>query len=334
MNTNELVTIRMLLGVFVLGAATASLAQEVRAQVVHAREVRYFPVPAGGHPHDVAAAPDGTVWYTAQRTGHLGILDPKTGKTELIALGKDSSPHGVIAGPDGAAWITDSGLNAIVRVDAKTRTVRRFALPPATPYANLNTAAFDGNGILWYTGQAGYYGSVNPKTGEVKVWNAPKGRGPYGIAATATGDIYYASLAGNHIARIDTQTGKANVIEPPTRDQGARRVWPDSQGRIWVSEWASGNLSVYDPRGMSWQVFRPPVENPRTYSVYVDDKDHVWITEWTSNAIMCFEPETKKWTSYPSNTPGAAAVRQMLGRRGEAWGAESGKDRLVVVMEN
>ena len=31
--------------------------------------VREFPVPAGTHPHDVAPAPDGTVWYTAQLTG-------------------------------------------------------------------------------------------------------------------------------------------------------------------------------------------------------------------------------------------------------------------------
>ena len=33
------------------------------------REVTYYEVPRGAHPHDVAPAPDGTVWYTAQRTG-------------------------------------------------------------------------------------------------------------------------------------------------------------------------------------------------------------------------------------------------------------------------
>ena len=299
-----------------------------------AAEVRYYPVPAGSSPHDVAAAPDGTVWYTAQRSGHLGILDPKTGRNELVALGKGkgSSPHGVIVGPDGAAWITDSGQNAIVRVDPKTRAVKLFPLPKDTPYANLNTAAFDAKGVLWYTGQSGYYGSVDPKSGEVKVWKAPKGRGPYGIAATPSGDIYYASLAGNHIAKIDTATGLAGVIEPPTPNQGARRVWSDSKGNIWVAEWLSGNLSRYNPQDRSWKMFKPPVENPRTYSVYVDDKDRVWITEWTHNAIMRFDPDTQKWTSFPSSETNAQ-VRQMLGRPGEAWGAESARDRLVVVSE-
>ena len=85
-----------------------------------AAEVQYFDVPQGDHPHDVAAAPDGTVWYTGQHKGVLGRLDPKTGKVMRIPLGDGSRPHGVIVGPDGAAWVTDGGLNAIVRVDAAT----------------------------------------------------------------------------------------------------------------------------------------------------------------------------------------------------------------------
>ena len=65
--------------------------------------------------------------------------------------------------------------------------------------------------MLWYTGQSGYYGRVDPKTGEVKVWESPRGRGTYGITVTPSGEVYYASLAGNHIARIDTATGKGHA---------------------------------------------------------------------------------------------------------------------------
>ena len=64
----------------------------------------------------------------------------------------------------------------------------------------------------------------------MRVFDAPRGRGPYGITATPAGDVYYASLAGSHIARIDRATGAATVIDPPTAGQGARRVWSDSQG--------------------------------------------------------------------------------------------------------
>lgn len=294
-----------------------------------AQTVRYFELPPLSAPHDIAPAPDGTVWYTAQRTGHLGRLDPLTGKVEEVALGRGSAPHGVIIGPDGAAWVTDSGQNAVVRVDPSTKAVKLFPLPPGTPYTNMNTAAFDGNGVLWWTGQSGYYGSVNPKTGEARVMEAPRGRGPYGITATPGGDIYYVSLAGSHLAKIDTRTGAATIIEPPTPRQGARRVWSDSRGRLWISEWLSGQVSMYDPSSKLWKAWKPS-ERAQMYSVYVDDRDKVWLTEWSTNAILRFDPETEKFEHFPSDRP-TAQVRQMLGRQGEAWGAESGTDRLVVI---
>src|SRR5690606_6323786 len=109
--------------------------------------------------------------------GALGRLDPATGKTEHIALGEGSRPHGVIIGPDKALWITDGGLNAIVRVDPDTREVTHYPLP-IDEYTNLNTATFDGDGVLWFTGQAGYHGRVDPESGKVEVWESPRGRGP------------------------------------------------------------------------------------------------------------------------------------------------------------
>jgi len=307
----------------------AFIALSIFAAAAAAQSVRYYDLPSRSGPHDVAPAPDGTVWYTAQRTGRLGRLDPRTGKVDEIPLGRLSAPHGVIVGPDGAAWVTDGGQNAIVRVDPATRAVKVFPLPAGTPYANLNTAAFDGNGVLWWTGQSGYYGSVNPKTGEVRAMEAPRGRGPYGITATPKGEIYYVSLAGNHLARIDTRTGVATVIEPPTPQQGARRVWSDSKGRLWISEWASGQVSMYDPASKQWKAWKPS-EQSQIYAVYVDDHDKVWLTEWSSNAILRFDPETEKFQRFPSDKSNAQ-VRQMLGRTGEAWGAESGTDRLVVI---
>jgi virginiamycin B lyase len=143
-----------------------------------AEQVQYFPVPPGDHPHDVAPAPDGRVWYTGQQAGVLGRLDPKTGSVERIPLGKGSAPHGVIIGPDAGAWVTDSGLNAIVRVDPTTKGVKVWPLPKAGINANLNTAAFDGKGRIWFTGQAGIYGRLDPKTDAMDVWDAPKRRRP------------------------------------------------------------------------------------------------------------------------------------------------------------
>src|SRR3954468_14883407 len=53
-----------------------------------------FKVGAGQGPHDVAPAADGGVWYTAQRTGELGWLDPSTGAYTMTTLGRGLGPPG------------------------------------------------------------------------------------------------------------------------------------------------------------------------------------------------------------------------------------------------
>lgn len=296
-------------------------------------QLQAYKVPAGSRPHDVAPAADGGVWYTAQGSGELGWLNPSTGEVREVALGTGSAPHGVIVGSDGAAWVTDGGLNAIVRVDPASSAVRVFRLPSQYPNVNLNTAVFDKSGVLWFTGQAGYYGRLDPASGAMQVYEAPNGRGPYGITVTPAGDVYYASLAGSHIARIDTATGQATVLRPPTANQGSRRVWSDSAGRIWIAEWDAGQVGVYDPSkagAEQWREWKLPGSRPQAYAVYVDERDDVWLTDFGGNTIVRFDPQSERFESFAlPSTPGN--VRQLLGRPAEVWGAESANDQIVVI---
>jgi virginiamycin B lyase len=233
-------------------------------------------------------------------------------------------------GPDEAPWITDGGLNAIVRVDPMTENVTMFRLPESAANANLNTATFDNEGILWFTGQGGIYGRLDPNTGKMEVFEAPKGQGPYGICTTPNGEVYFVSLAGSYLAQIDLETGNATVINPPTVDQGARRVWSDSTGHLWITEWNAGTLGMYDPVTNIWKEWKLPGQNPQPYAVFVDDKDMVWISDFGSNSIIRFNPSVEEFQSFPLPSPDAK-VRQLLGRTGEIHGAESATDKIVII---
>ena len=137
--------------------------------------------------------------------GALGRLDPATGETRQIPLGAGSAPHGVIVGPDGAPWITDGGLNAIVRVDPAHDEGRPL---PAAARARRRQPQHGGvrrrrRPVVHRARPASTAGSTRRGRARCEVFDAPRGPGPYGITATPTGDVYYASLAGSHIARID-----------------------------------------------------------------------------------------------------------------------------------
>ncbi len=141
-------------------------------------------------------------------------------------------------------------------------------------------------------------------------------------------------MAGSFIAQIDRKTGESRIVEPPTPRQGARRVWSDSRGRIWVSEWNSGNLSVHDPAlgtgASSWRSWKAPGADPRVYAVYVDDKDIVWASDWSRNAMLRFDPGSEKFDVIALPRP-SASIRQILGRAGEVWLPESGTEFISVI---
>ena len=56
----------------------------------------------------------------------------------------------------------------------------------------------------------------------------------------------------------------------------------------------------------------------------------VWLSDIGANAIVRFDPTHESFEVFALPSP-AANVRQILGRPGEVWGAESGTDKLVVI---
>jgi virginiamycin B lyase len=89
-------------------------------------------------------------------------------------------------------------------------------------------------------------------------------------------------------------------------------------------------VAVYDPANDSWKEWKLPGERPQAYAVYVDNQDMVWLSDFRANALVRFDPASEAFTVYELLSPNAA-VRQILGRAGEIWGAESGVDKLVVI---
>jgi virginiamycin B lyase len=81
---------------------------------------------------------------------------------------------------------------------------------------------------------------------------------------------------------------------------------------------------------MEWRL---PGDAPQAYAVFVDERDDVWLSDFGANALVRFDPDSEQFASLPL-PDSSAQVRQIHGRPGEVWGAESAVDKLVVVYTN
>jgi len=70
----------------VLVATALLIALAAAPQVMAQATVQYYAVPSDAHPHDVAPATDGGVWYTAQHQEALGYLDPRSWNPSPLRL--------------------------------------------------------------------------------------------------------------------------------------------------------------------------------------------------------------------------------------------------------
>ena len=255
-----------------------------------------FAVPAGDHPHDVAPAADGGVWYTAQALGALGWLDPTTGEDAQIPLGEGSAPHGVIVGPDGAPWVTDGGLNAIVRVDPETQRGR--ALPAAGGAARQpqhgrlrsETASSGSPGRTASTA-----GSIPTQRQRASVWSRAEGPRPTGSPPRRTATSTSRRSRAATSAAIDLETGDASrSIDPPTPRSGRapRLVRLDGADLGQRVERRPGRACTTRPRA-SGASGGCPATTPQAYAVYVDERDVVWLSDFGANALVRFDPRDR-----------------------------------------
>ena len=67
--------------------------------------VTIFPTPSNPGPQDIAASPDGTLWFTQITKGNIARIDNAGVITEAKAV-KGSQPFGITVAPNGDPWYT------------------------------------------------------------------------------------------------------------------------------------------------------------------------------------------------------------------------------------
>ena len=168
----------------------------------------------GGAPDQIAAGPDGNLWFTdLAAPGAIKRITPAgTVTSYTTGLTPSSTPTGVAAGPDGGVWFTESVGGRIGRIDPTTKAITEYSVG-LTPLslATVITAGPDGN--LWFTETAGgRIGRITP-SGTITEFSAGLAAGslPEGIAAGPDGNLWFADAANP--ARIGRITPSGAITE-------------------------------------------------------------------------------------------------------------------------
>ena len=273
-----------------------------------------YPMPAPQlAPIAIAAAADGSVWFTIDRADAIGRL--RDGVIERLPTpGRNFEPLGLAVAADGSAWYTDIAAGAIVRISSSGEAAR-FALDG--PLARLGRLAIAPDGSVWFADSTGY-GITQLQNGTFKRHEVGSaGEGPYGVAVAADGTVWATLQGGSKLLRIEPG-GSMLTIDLPRRGSGPTDIAVGADGSIWFLQFRSNRIgqlkegkfadfevakqnaglsglavandgavwfgmvrssSLGRLRGGKVETFRLPRDNARPYSVAVDPTGNIWYAD-------------------------------------------------------
>ena len=300
-------------------------------------EIKEWMVPTpGSRPHDPLAYRDGSIWYTGHMANVLGRLDPRDGKiTEYHPDTPSSGPHGLVADRDGNIWFTGNFAGYIGKFDPRTGKFTDYPLPDPNAH-DPHTPIFDRRGMLWFTVQgANMVGRLDPTTGEIRLVKSPTPRSnPYGMVVSSHDMPWFCEFGANKLASMDPETMAIHEYTLPNAASRPRRIAITPNDVIWYSDYARGYLGRFDTNTGEVKEFASPGgPNSLPYGI-VYLKRAVWYSESgvRPNTLVRFDPKTEKFQTWTIRSGGGVVRNMMVTRDGNIAMAESGMNRIALVV--
>jgi streptogramin lyase len=149
----------------------------------------------GSPVHDLAVAPDGTVFFAAGYPGLHRVTGPET--TVRVAS-PTTQPGRMTFGPDANLWFTESESHLIARYNPATGRLIEFKIPS---HATAYDLAVGPDNALWFTEpEANRIGRIDLK-GHVREFDVPtENSRPTGITPGPNGTIWFTESDARQLA--------------------------------------------------------------------------------------------------------------------------------------
>ncbi len=177
-----------------------------------------YPLPPNAMPHSVLLDEAGFVWYTGNKNGTLGRLDPASGTITEYKMPDPAAedPHTAVFDQDGILWFTLQQSNMVGRLDPASGAIRLATAPTpgAKPYG-IKIAA-DGTPYVACNGSNCLL-RVDPQTLALTRIDLPTpGTTVRRLDIAADGTIWYVNSGQGRLGRYDPKTGEIKEWPSPS----------------------------------------------------------------------------------------------------------------------
>jgi virginiamycin B lyase len=146
-------------------------------------EARIFMTGEAADPHTMVFDGQGNIWFTSQQSNRVGRIDMSTGEYVLVTpYETPARPYGIVMDDDGYPWVSLFNTNSVVRIDPETLELTHFR--KATEESRSRRIEVTSDGYVWYVDEPrGYFGRIDPSSGDVQEYPMPGGDGarPYAL---------------------------------------------------------------------------------------------------------------------------------------------------------
>ncbi|MBV8149953.1 MAG: hypothetical protein JOY59_00220 [Candidatus Eremiobacteraeota bacterium] len=274
-------------------------------------------------PLQVAAGPDGAVWFTESNVGKIGRITPSGAISEFAIPSASGDPDGIVTGPDGNVWFTEVANGKIGRITI-AGIVTEFTPPTnGTPY-NI-TSGPDGN--LWFTESSGNNVARITPMGVVKEFPIPtSGSAPRGIVSGPNDALWFAECQGNKIGEIST-SGTISEFPPGKASAEPIGIAAGPDGNLWNTLLSGNAASVMNGAGVVISLFGLPASGSLPAGIVAGPDGAMWFTEESGRIGRLTIGGTL--TEFPlASGSGSIAFGIATGPDGAIWFAEFGTNKI------
>ncbi len=245
---------------------------------------------------------------TPAEAGAQPLSDPEL--TEWEVPYAESRPRDPMVAPDGRVWFCGQAGAYIAVFDPETQDFTRYDTEGVRPH-NL---VVDGDGIVWYAGNAAnpgaearHIGRLDPATGEITKYMLPdeRARDPHTLIFDSEGNIWFTVQGGNFIGKFWPETGEFRLVESMvvegSRRGGSSRPYGivlDSNDRPWIALFNTNHIGTVNPETFDLETYELP-ENALPRRIAITSDDVLWYGDWTRGTLGRLDPGTGDVREFP-----------------------------------